>query len=47
MRGLLGLLGQLADLLGDDREAAALLAGARGLDRGVQREQVGLLGDRR
>ncbi len=44
-RGALGLLGQLADLLGDDGEAAALLAGAGGLDRGVEREQVGLLGD--
>src|SRR3954468_1108439 len=30
--GRLALLGQLADLLGDDREAAALLAGSRGLD---------------
>src|SRR6185437_15814443 len=30
--GLLGLLGQLAHLLGDDGEAAALLAGAGGLD---------------
>ena len=45
LRGLLGLLGQLADLLGDDREPAALLARAGGLDRGVQCEQVGLLGD--
>ena len=44
-RGGLGLLGELADLLGDDGEAAALLAGAGGLDRGVEREQVGLLGD--
>ena len=39
------LLGQLADLLGDDREPAALLAGAGGLDGGVQRQQVRLLGD--
>ena len=46
-RGLGGLLGQLADLVGDDREAAAALAGAGGLDRGVQRQQVRLLGDRR
>ena len=44
--GALGLLGELADLLGDDREAAALLAGAGGLDGGVERQQVGLLGDR-
>ena len=43
--GGLGLLGELADLLGDDGEAAALLAGAGGLDRGVERQQVGLLGD--
>ena len=42
---LLGLLGQLADLLGDDGEAAALLAGASGLDGGVERQQVRLLGD--
>ena len=42
---LLGLLGELAHLLGDDREAAALLAGAGGLDRGVERQQVRLLGD--
>src|SRR5919204_322309 len=44
-RGALGLLGQLADLLGDDREAAALLAGARRLDGRVQRQEVRLLGD--
>ena len=43
--GGLGFLGELADLFGDDGEAAALFAGAGGLDRGVQREQVGLLGD--
>ena len=46
-RGGLGLLGQLADLLGHDREAAALLAGAGGLDGGVERQQVRLLGDAR
>ena len=40
-----GLLGELADLFGHDREAPALLAGAGGLDRGVEREQVGLLRD--
>ena len=44
--GGLGALGELAHLVGDDGEAAALLAGAGGLDRGVQREQVGLLGQR-
>ena len=45
--GALGLLGELAHLLGDDGEAAALLAGAGGLDGGVQRQQVRLLGERR
>ena len=43
--GLLGFLGEVADLLGDDREPAAVFAGASGLDRGVEREQVGLGGD--
>ena len=38
--------GERFDLGGDDREAAAGFAGARGLDRGVEREQVGLPGDR-
>jgi hypothetical protein len=37
--------GELADLFGDDGEAAALFAGAGGLDGGVEREQVGLFGD--
>ena len=41
----LGLLGQLAHLFGHHREAAPVVAGARRLDRGVQRQQVGLLGD--
>ena len=44
-RPLLGLVGQLADLVGDDREAAALLAGAGRLDGGVEGQEVGLLGD--
>ena len=44
--GDVGGLGELADLVGDDGEAAAGLAGAGGLDRGVEREQVGLVGDR-
>ena len=44
--GLRGGLGELADLVGDDGEAAALLTGAGGLDRGVEREEVGLVGDR-
>ena len=36
----LGLLGQLAHLVGDDREPAALLPGPGGFDRRVQREQL-------
>ena len=40
-------LGQRLDLGGHDRKAAAGLAGARGLDGGVQRQQVGLRGDGR
>ena len=44
--GLGRLLGQLLDLVGDDREALARLAGAGRLDRGVEGQQVGLLGDR-
>src|SRR5262249_35553941 len=43
--GAARLLGELADLVGDDREAAAVLAGPRRLDGGVQRQQVRLLGD--
>src|SRR5690606_26895195 len=42
---LRGALRELAHLVGDDREAAAGLAGARRLDARVQREQVGLLGE--
>src|SRR5207302_180712 len=42
--GALGLLGQGADLVGDDGEAFALLAGPAGLDGGVERQQVGLVG---
>ena len=45
-RGALRLLGELAHLVGDDGEAASVLAGACRLDRGVQRQQVGLIGDR-
>ena len=40
-----GALGQLAHLVGDDGEAPAALAGAGGLDRGVERQQVGLARD--
>ena len=43
---LRGLAGQRFDLGGDHREAAAGFAGARGLDGGVEREQIGLAGDR-
>ena len=42
-----GLRGKLLHFRGDDREAAAGLAGARRLDRRIEREQIGLLGDRR
>ncbi|MNZ80423.1 hypothetical protein D3C78_990550 [compost metagenome] len=43
--GLLGALGQRAHLIGHHGEAAALLAGPRRFDGGVERQQVGLLGD--
>ena len=38
-------LGQRPHLVGHHREAAAVIAGARRLDRGVQRQQIGLIGD--
>ena len=40
-----GLAGEALHFLRDDREAAAGIAGARRLDRGVEREQVGLAGN--
>jgi hypothetical protein len=43
--GDLAALGQLAHLGGDHREALAVLAGAGGLDGGVEGQQVGLVGD--
>ena len=43
--GLRGLLGQRLHLGGDDRKAAAGFAGARRLDGGVERQQIGLAGD--
>ena len=43
--GVLRTAGQAADLVGHDREAAAVLAGAGGLDGRVEREQVDLVGD--
>src|SRR2546422_5373582 len=39
------LLGELVNLVGHDREAAAVHARARRLDRGVQGQQVGLIRD--
>ncbi len=42
LRGAGGSLRQLAHLLRHHGEAAAVLAGSGGLDRGVQRQQVGL-----
>ena len=44
---LRGLLGQLLDLVGDNRESLARLACSRCLNRGVQGQQIGLLGDGR
>ena len=44
--GLGGLVGQRLHLGGDHRKAAAGFAGARRFDGGVQRQQVGLRGDR-
>ncbi|GCC46321.1 hypothetical protein chiPu_0030325, partial [Chiloscyllium punctatum] len=43
---LRGLSGERLDLVRNDREAAAGIAGAGGFDGGVEREQIGLLGDR-
>jgi len=40
-----GALGQILDLVGDDREALALLAGLRGDDGRREGEEVRLLGD--
>src|SRR3712207_7495140 len=40
-RGLRSLACKGLHLLGDDREAAARLAGARGLDGGVERQEIG------
>ena len=43
---LRGLVGERLHLGGHDRKAAAGFAGARRLDGGVEREQIGLRGDR-
>ena len=40
-----GLLGQLFDLAGDNGKTLAGVAGAGRLDRGVQRQKAGLLGN--
>ena len=42
---LLRAVGEVAHLLGDHREAPAVRPGRRGLDGGVERQDVGLLGD--
>src|SRR6185436_20320209 len=44
-RRLRAALREAAHLAGDDREAAALFAGAGRFDGGVQRQDVGLEGD--
>jgi hypothetical protein len=44
-RGAVGFLRELSHLLGHDREPAALLTGPGRLDRGVERQQVGLRRD--
>ena len=42
---LVGRLGQRANLVGDDRKASPVIAGARRLDRGVQGQETGLVRD--
>ncbi len=44
-RGTGRSLGKLPDFIGDHREAAATFTGTRSLDRGVECQQVGLVGD--
>ena len=46
MRCLAGRFGEALHFVGDDRKAAACFAGAGRLDGCVQRQQIGLLGDR-
>jgi hypothetical protein len=41
-----GLAGERFDFGGDDGKSAAGVAGASGLDGGIQRQQIGLFGDR-
>ena len=38
------IFGQLAHFVGDDGKAPARFAGARGFDRCVERQQIGLVG---
>ena len=45
LRCALGFFRELSDLVSDDGEALALLTCARRFDRGVEREQIRLLGD--
>jgi hypothetical protein len=45
LSGLGGLTGQGLDLSGDHRKTLAGFTGARRLDGGVERQQVGLVGD--
>ena len=44
--GVGSAFGELAHFVGDDGKAAPLLAGTRRFDRGVERQQVGLVGNR-
>src|SRR5262249_25740542 len=43
---LAGAFGELADLLGDDHEALAMLAGPRSLDRSLERRAEGSIANR-
>ncbi|MNZ75740.1 hypothetical protein D3C78_942250 [compost metagenome] len=44
--GIGGALGQRPDLVGNYRKPTALFAGAGGFDRSIERQQVGLFGNR-
>ncbi|MNC72218.1 hypothetical protein D3C75_1232420 [compost metagenome] len=43
--GTRGACGQAAHFVGHHREATAMLPGTRRLDSGIERQQVGLVGD--
>ena len=45
VRRAAALLGELSYFVGNDGEAAAVLAGTRRLDRRIQSEQIRLIGD--